>query len=95
MAVLQRQRLEQNPNDLKPVTNAASNELSMTTLPDGRFLLVFQVMGLSDKVGVRIAASPVGPFSTIKEIYTTPEFKEGIWTYNAKAHPNLSNRVNY
>ena len=62
----------------------------MTTLQDGRFLLVFQVMGLSDKVGMRIAASPVGPFSDIIEIYTTPEWKKGIWTYNAKAHPNLS-----
>jgi Domain of unknown function (DUF4185) len=80
----------ENINDLKPITNGASNELSMTTLPDGRFLLIFQVMGLSDKVGMRIAATPVGPFSEIKEIYTTPEWKEGIWSYNAKAHPNLS-----
>jgi hypothetical protein len=80
----------ENINDLRPVTNGVSNELSMTPLADGRFLLVFQVMGLSDKVGMRIAATPVGPFSAIKEIYTTPEWKEGIWTYNAKAHPNLS-----
>jgi hypothetical protein len=80
----------ENINDLKPITNGASNELSMTALPDGRFLLVFQVMGLSDKVGMRIAATPVGPFSAAREIYTTPEWKEGIWTYNAKAHPNLS-----
>lgn len=79
-----------NINNVKPVTNGASNELSMTVLPDGRFLLIFQVMGLSDKVGMRVAASPVGPFSEIEEIYTTPEWKEGIWTYNAKAHPNLS-----
>ncbi|MEP7107718.1 MAG: DUF4185 domain-containing protein [Ferruginibacter sp.] len=77
-------------NELRAIANGASNELSMTTLPDGRYLLVFQVMGLSDKVGMRIAASPVGPFSDIIEIYTTPEWKEGIWTYNAKAHPNLS-----
>ena len=80
----------ENINDLKPVTYGVSNELSMTTLADGRFLLVFQVMGLSDKVGIRVATSPVGPFSEIREIYTTPEWKEGIWTYNAKAHPNLS-----
>lgn len=80
----------ENMEEIKAVTNAVSNELSMTPLPDGRFLLVFQVMGLSDKVGMRIAASPVGPFSAIQEIYTTPEWKEGIWTYNAKAHPNLS-----
>lgn len=79
-----------NINDLKAIANGTSNELSMTTLPDGRFLLIFQVLGLSDKVGMRIAQSPVGPFSDIIEIYTTPEWKQGIWTYNAKAHPNLS-----
>jgi hypothetical protein len=79
-----------NMGDLKAIANSASNELSVTPLPDGRFLLVFQVLGLSDKVGMRIAQSPVGPFSDIIEIYTTPEWKQGIWTYNAKAHPNLS-----
>jgi hypothetical protein len=79
-----------NMNDVKAIANGASNELSMTPLADGRFLLVFQVLGLSDKVGMRIAQSPVGPFSEIIEIYTTPEWKQGIWTYNAKAHPNLS-----
>ena len=80
----------ENMNDLKPLTNGASNELSMTALADGRFLLIFQVMGLSDKVGMRIAESPVGPFSDITEIWTAPEWKQGLWTYNAKAHPNLS-----
>ncbi|CAN5659347.1 hypothetical protein BH10BAC3_BH10BAC3_18560 [soil metagenome] len=79
-----------NINDLKPLINGVSNEISMTTLPDGRFLLIFQVMGLSDKIGMRVAASPLGPFSPITEIYTTPEWQQGIWTYNAKAHPNLS-----
>jgi len=80
----------QNKDTLKPLTNGASDELSMTPLPDGRFLLIFQVMGLSDKVGMRIAETPVGPFSEIKEIWTAPEWKEGLWTYNAKAHFNLS-----
>jgi hypothetical protein len=80
----------ENKDALKPLTNAASDELSMTPLSDGRFLLIFQVMGLSDKVGMRIADSPVGPFSDIKEIWTAPEWKEGLWTYNAKAHFNLS-----
>ncbi len=75
---------------LKPITDSASDELSMTPLADGRFLLIFQVMGLSDKVGMRIADSPHGPFSAIKELWTAPEWKEGLWTYNAKAHLNLS-----
>ena len=80
----------ENKDDMKPLTNAASNELSMTPLPDGRFLLIFQVLGLSDKVGMRIGESPVGPFSDITEIWTAPEWKEGLWTYNAKAHPCIS-----
>ncbi len=76
---------------LKPVTNAASNELSVTPLPDGRYALVFQVLGLSDKVGMRIGSSPVGPFGEIQEIWRTPEADdEGLFCYNAKAHPNLS-----
>lgn len=78
-----------NKDDMKPITNAVSNELSITPV-NGKYLLVFQVMGLSDKVGVRIGDSPVGPFSDIIEVWTTPEFKDGLWTYNAKAHPNLS-----
>ena len=77
-------------NDLGKLTNAVSDELSVTALPDGRFILVFQVLGLSDKVGIRIGESPVGPFSDIQEIWTTPEWKQGLWTYNAKAHPSLS-----
>ena len=77
-------------SDLKPLVQAVSDELSMTPLPDGRFLLVFQEMGLSDKVGLRIADSPVGPFSDIKEIWSAPEWQAGLWTYNAKAHFHLS-----
>ncbi len=80
----------ENINNLKALTNAASNELSVTPLSDGRYILIFQVLGLSDKVGMRIAESPVGPFSDITEIWTAPEWKQGLWTYNAKAHPNLS-----
>jgi len=80
----------ENKDDMKPLTSAVSNELSMTPLPNGKFILIFQVLGLSDKVGMRIAESPVGPFSDITEIWTAPEWKQGLWTYNAKAHPNLS-----
>jgi len=76
--------------ELKSITNAVSNELSVTPLADGRYLLIFQVLGISEKVGMRIGASPVGPFGEIKEIYRTPEIDEGLLPYNAKAHPALS-----
>ena len=78
------------PENLNEIVNGASNELSVTPLSDGRFVLIFQVLGLSDKVGMRIGASPVGPFSGIHEIYQTPEMESGLWCYNAKAHLNLS-----
>lgn len=77
-------------NDMAPVTNAVSNELSVTPLDDGRYLLVFQVLGISDKVGLRVGASPTGPFGPIQEIWRTPEIDEGLLPYNAKAHPCLS-----
>ncbi len=73
-----------------PVTNAVSNELSVTPLADGRYLLIFQVLGISDKVGLRVGLSPVGPFGPINEIYRTPEIDQGLLPYNAKAHPALS-----
>ncbi len=80
----------ENKDDMKPVTNSVSNELSVTPMQNGKYILVFQVMGLSDKVGVRIGDSPVGPFSDIIEVWKAPEWQKGLWTYNAKAHPNLS-----
>jgi hypothetical protein len=75
---------------LRAITKAVSNELSVTPLDDGRYLLVFQVLGISDKVGIMIGASPVGPFSEIQEIWRTPEIDDGLLPYNAKAHPALS-----
>ena len=52
--------------------------------------MVFQVLGLSEKVGIRIGETPYGPFGDITEIYRTPEIDQGIFPYNAKAHPALS-----
>jgi hypothetical protein len=80
-----------NKEDVVPITDAVSNELSVTPTGDGRYLLTFTVLGLSDKVGVRIGESPVGPFGEIHEVYTCPEYAEkGLLPYNAKAHYHLS-----
>ena len=79
-------------NQLAVLADNVSNELSVTPMKDGRYILVHQVMGLSDKVGVRIGESPWGPFGPTIEIWTTPEYNQppGILPYNAKAHPTLS-----
>lgn len=79
-----------NRQEIKPVAKGVSNELSLTPLPDGRYLLTFQVLGISDKVGIMVGATPAGPFSAIREIYRTPEIDQNLLPYNAKAHPALS-----
>jgi hypothetical protein len=76
----------ENKDDMKPLTNAVSNELSVTPLKNGKFLLVFQVLGLSDKVGVRIGDSPVGPFSDIIEVWKAPEWDKGLCGRTMRKH---------
>lgn len=83
-------RWSENIEDLASLAAGVSNELSFTPMEDGRYILVFQVFGISDKVGAMLAASPTGPFGKIIELYRTPEYDEGLLPYNAKAHYNLS-----
>lgn len=83
-------------NNLQNVTNivdGVSDELSVTPLEDGRYLLVFQSGGMSNTVAMRIGASPVGPFGPAIKLYNCPEAGENrnYIMYNAKAHPSLSN----
>lgn len=81
-----------NINLVAPVTDRVSNELSLTPLKDGRYLLVFQADGVGDYTAVRIAETPVGPFGPLQNIRKVPELQDppGIIPYNAKAHPVLS-----
>jgi hypothetical protein len=75
-----------------PVTDRVSNELSLTELPDGRYALVFQEGGMSMIVGMRIGASPKGPFGPIIKLWDcSKDMEEKTYlVYNAKAHPSLS-----
>lgn len=79
-------------NKVKPITNRVSNELSLTPLKDGRYLLLFQVDGIGEYTATRIAKSPIGPFGPIQKIRKVPEIPNppGIIPYNAKIHPVLS-----
>lgn len=77
--------------NVAPITDGLSNELSVTPTEDGRYLLTFTVLGISEKIGIQVGYSPVGPFGEINEVYTCPEYKEkGLFPYNAKAHYHLS-----
>lgn len=73
------------------ITDRVSDELSLTPLPDGRFVLVFQA-DVWGSVALRIAKTPVGPFGPVIPIWDCKEALTGkdYFAYNAKAHPNLS-----
>lgn len=76
-----------------PIANRASNELSVSQLPDGRYVMVFQIDEISNTIGMRIGESPFGPFGPIIKIWDCKDAieKKGFFVYNAKAHPALSN----
>lgn len=80
-------------NQSANITDSASNEMSVTPLPDGRYAMVFQVNGISSFVGLRIGKTPYGPFGKVINVWncdsSTKDSKK-IFPYNAKAHPHLS-----
>lgn len=75
-----------------PVTDRISNELSVTPLADGRYLLVFQRDALAPWTSARVGESPVGPWGEVIDLYRCPEAAADpdTFCYNAKAHPHLS-----
>ncbi|WP_411031240.1 DUF4185 domain-containing protein [Spongiimicrobium sp. 3-5] len=82
-----------NKQEVASLSNGVSNELSVTPTQDGRYLLTYQILGISDKVGIQVGESPIGPFGELQEVYTCPEYAEkGLLPYNAKAHYHLSKR---
>lgn len=70
-----------------------SSEFSVTPLPDGRYALVFSYDDfLGNRIAVRYADRPTGPWSAASFIYTCPEdtLTPNTFVYGAKAHPSLS-----
>ncbi len=74
-----------------PITNGISQEFSVTPIKNEKYLLVFQN---GNSVALKIGESPVGPFGIFYSVYNCPEVSidPDIFVYNAKAHPNLSNK---
>lgn len=77
-------------NKAAAIADRASNEMSVTPLPDGRYAMVFQMDGISKWVAMRLGSSPYGPFGPIINLYNTDRYSGKVITYNAKAHPSLS-----
>lgn len=81
-------------SELQPIADRASNEMSVTALEDGRYIMIFQKDAIGTKIGMRIGTSPAGPFGPIIDVYDVKEdLKDSpnLIPYNAKAHPVLSN----
>lgn len=80
--------------EVESIADRASNELSVTPMPDGRYVMIFQMDGIGSSVGLRIGLSPVGPFGPIQEVWKCPEVQvsKDYYVYNAKAHPHLSEK---
>jgi hypothetical protein len=79
-------------NRAAPVANRMGAEISVTPLPDGRFMVVHQLDTLSATVAVRYGNSPVGPFGKPIPVWLCPEdnLTPDTFVYGAKAHPHLS-----
>jgi len=73
-----------------PLIGGVSNELSLSPLPDGRYILVYLNGGMGSEVAMRIGASPVGPFGSVHKLYDAKVSNPKYYTYNAKAHPSIS-----
>lgn len=79
-----------------PVAPAVSPECSVSPLIggwwDGRWALVSL---LGDTVSLCLGPGPIGPFSPALALYRCPESNrreraDGVYVYNAKAHPHLA-----
>lgn len=76
----------------RPVTRMMSNELSMSPMSDGRFVLAHQVSGIENEVGIQISKHPSGPFFPMHKVWTCREWEQDLdyFSYNAKGFPHLS-----
>lgn len=84
--------------DSKPLLQNISCEMSVSPILEGRFkgkyIAVFTYNVDTKHVAFSIGETPFGPFTKAQKVYETKEkeiFKETTYTYNAKAHPHLSN----
>jgi len=74
------------------VADSVSNELSVSPLPNGKWLAVFQINTIEPYIGISFGESPFGPFGPVLNVWDCHEALERpeFFAYNAKAHPSLS-----
>lgn len=80
-----------------PISDEISSETSVSYMTEGflagKYVAVFQKSVTSNEISVYIGNSPVGPFVDSIDLYycSEPEEGKGVYAYNAKGHPHLSN----
>ncbi|MFC5464854.1 DUF4185 domain-containing protein [Lederbergia graminis] len=79
-----------------PIASEVSSELSVSPMLggtlNGKYIVVFQEHSTGNRLGIYVGDSPLGPFETPQYVYYCSESERGdsVYTYNAKAHPHLS-----
>ncbi len=81
--------------DVKSVaalSDSVSNELSVSFLSPGKYALVYQLGSIFPEICMQVGPTPVGPFGPRIVLYkTSTDIQDpDLFTYNAKAHPALS-----
>jgi len=64
-----------------PIADRMASEFSVTPLPDGRYINVFQLDALSTTIAVRYGASPTGPWGKAIPVYVCPDTTIGNNVY--------------
>ncbi len=97
-------RWSENLVDSAAVIRGISREYSVTPIPvgpkAGKYIAVFMDECVSGEIAYAIANTPYGPFGESVRFYHAPEAwetvldatgkEDTVFTYNAKAHPHLS-----
>ena len=80
-------------NDVTESFGGFATECSVSYQPQlRRYVATYTRCGMSEKILIRTAPTPVGPWSAPREVYECPENKwhEMYFCYAAKGHPELS-----
>lgn len=74
------------------ISDSVSNELSVSLLSPGKYALVYQLGSIFSEICMQVGPTPVGPFGPRIVLYkTSTDIQDtDLFTYNAKAHPALS-----
>ncbi len=73
------------------LADGVSNELSLSPIPGGKYVLTYQKNGIEPEIMVRFSDSPIGPFGPEIKVWQCEEAKvHNHFAYNAKAHPDIS-----